>query len=200
MTLVTNSEEKSSENLIPLESGRDSRGRFLKGSHWRPHQAFRDKSFLIEEYVNKQRSTGDIAKQFGVTDSSIMLWLKKHKIKTRTASESRAVKHWGPAGSANPMFGKLGSLNPNYKHGNAPERQKVYARWFWKQLVLAVRQRDDNKCKRCCTTDHLVNHHVKDWKKHPESRYDIEYIVTLCQACHKWVHSKRNVHREFLLP
>jgi hypothetical protein len=44
---------------------------FKPGQHWRKPQAFRDAAWLTREYVELQRSTGDIAKQFGVGDSAI---------------------------------------------------------------------------------------------------------------------------------
>ena len=46
-------------------------GRFKKGLHWREHKAFREKDYLMREYVTNGRSTGDIAIEWGVTDAAI---------------------------------------------------------------------------------------------------------------------------------
>jgi len=78
-------------------------GQFKKGQHWREHVVFREKDWLIENYVLKKRSTGEIAQEFGVTDAAILFWLRKHGIQRRTVSEARDIKHWGLSGPDNPM-------------------------------------------------------------------------------------------------
>jgi hypothetical protein len=61
---------------------------FKKGQHWRKSQLFRDKAWLMQNYVILQRSTSEIANEFGVTDSAILFWLKKHNIQRRTVNEN----------------------------------------------------------------------------------------------------------------
>ncbi len=182
-----------------MASNQGNKGQFQKGEHWRSAQSFSVKEYLISEYVEKRRSTGDIAKEFDVTDAAILFWLRRHGIPRRSVSEARQAKHWGADGEANPMYGKLGQLNPHYKHGATPERQKMYSRYFWKQIVRVVHDRD-KCCVRCSKSEKLITHHLKSWTTHPEARYDLALIVTVCEPCHLWIHSKRNVNREFLLP
>lgn len=66
----------------------------------------------------------------------------------------------------------------------AAKRGKDYGKW-----ALAVLRRD-KRCVRCGTTEKLQAHHVKHWKKHPESRYDIDNGATLCVYCHHAQHPK----------
>lgn len=193
-----------------MVSKRDKKGRFVNGvrasaatefqpgQHWRKPQEFRGRDYLQREYIDKARSAAEIAKDFNVTDGAVLFWLDKHGIKRRNISEARGVKYWGLRGEHNPMYGRFGKDNPNYIDGRTPERQRVYSRTFWKQIVVVVKQRDGNRCVRCGTSEALGTHHLKSWKSCPEARYDLAQIVTMCKSCHNWIHSKRNKKYEYL--
>lgn len=182
---------------------RNKKGQFLKGTHWRIEQEFRNKDWLMEEYVTKQRSTMEIANQFGVTDGAILFWLKKHKIKRRTVSESRKVKYWGASGADNPMWNKIGELNPNWKGGVTPERASFYVSQEWKFACSEVWKRDNATCQRCNMHKsesedipfHI--HHIKSFK-HKELRADTNNLVLVCEICHHWIHSNNNTNRDFI--
>ena len=191
---------KNSRNEV---SYRDPQtGRFLTGRHWRPHRVFRERSYLLEQYVKKQRSASDIAKEHAVTEGAVLFWLDKCGITRRTVAQARAVKHWGAAGKANPMYGRCGSQNPRWIDGSSPERQRLYARSFWKELVICVYRRDGFRCQKCGGKHEkrrrLHAHHIKPWAGNPRSRFDLDNLVTLCGECHGWVHSKQNESGIFL--
>lgn len=157
---------------------------------------------LKREYVDAERSASDIATQFGVTDAAIFFWLKRHNIPRRSISEARAIKHWGVEGSANPMFGRTGADNPRYIDGSSPERQRLYAQSVGRKFVSTVLRRDNYHCRRCSLGKigkrGLHVHHIKPWAGNPDLRFDLNNAVTLCQSCHRWVHSKANMQREFI--
>ena len=194
----------SKPNLKGEASNRDKAGRFKKGTHWRPYAIFRDKAYLDAEYTVKQRSAAEIAKEHGVTENAILFWIAKHGIKTRSVSQARAIKHWGSTGAANPMFGKCGDKNPRWIDGSSPERQRMYARSFWKELSRAVFKRDGYKCVRCGSPhthkNRLHAHHVKPWAGNVDTRFALANIITVCQPCHNWIHSRANTRNEFLSP
>ena len=195
---------ESSRNLKNGASNRGSDGRFLPGYHWRESQQFRDRDFLVTEYLDKHRSAAEIAVQFRVTDGAILYWLCKHEIRRRTTTEARQVKKWVVRGSANGMSGRCGAKNPRWIDGSSPERQRLYAQTFWKELIRVVYARDDYKCQRCraghTQKNRLHAHHIKPWAGNQDARFDLENIKTLCGACHAWVHSKQNVSHEYILP
>lgn len=56
----------------------------------------------------------------------------------------------------------------------------------WRNEVLA---RDSYKCVRCGSTDRLNVHHIQPWKDNPDLRIDVQNGITLCEQCHKDVHS-----------
>ena len=53
-------------------------------------------------------------------------------------------------------------------------------------------------CKECGKTKEKIGveninaHHIKDFMKYPELRYEIANGKTLCNSCHKKEHDKRN--------
>ena len=178
-------------------------GQFLKGHHWRKPKPFREKEWLIDNYVTNNRSTGDIAKEFGATDSAILFWLKKHDIPRRSISEARNIKHWGLAGSDNPMWNMRGELNPNWKGGITPERQEFYTSIAWKKSCSSIWKRDKATCQRCGLLHKddlgvpMHVHHIISFQE-KELRADVSNLVLLCEPCHQFVHSKRNKKNEFL--
>jgi len=181
--------------------GKGPNGRFAKGEHWRPHQVFREKGYLEREYAEKQRSASEIAADHGVTESAIFFWLKKHKIPRRTIAHARLIKYWGSSGADNPMFGKRGEKASNWKGGITPERQHFYSSHEWLQAVESVFQRDEGQCRRCSAQPRgqraFCVHHVVPFRvKH--LRADPSNLVLLCRTCHSFVHSNKNVNREFL--
>lgn len=181
---------------------RSAKGQFLPGHHWRPRAPHWDAAWLRREYVDRERSTGEIAAKAGTTDAAIIYWLKKHGIPRRSIFEARAVKKWGAHGEANPMHGKTGDLNPRYIDGSSPERQRMYAQGVGRAFIRHVLKRDGYRCRRCgtakTTPKSLHVHHIAPWAGNKALRFDAGNAVTLCRTCHSWVHSKSNEAREWL--
>ena len=56
--------------------------------------------------------------------------------------------------------------------------------------ATAVISRDKATCQRCgaiCVELHA--HHIKSWRDHPKSRWNLDNGVTLCAHCHWHVHT-----------
>ena len=181
---------------------RDSLGRFEKGTHWRPRKQHWDAAWLLEQYVTLGRSTGEIAAECECTDANILYWLDRHQIVRRDISQARAIKHWGLSGEANPMHGRTGSANPRYVDGSSPERQRLYAQGDGKAFLREILERDGYHCRRCnapkTKPKSLHVHHLKPWAGNETLRFDAANALTLCRTCHSWVHSRKNISREFL--
>jgi len=192
---------------------RDAKGRFVKGQsvspqtqfkkgeHWRKKKPYWEKEWLEDQYWNKRKSASDIAEEFGVTENAILYWLDKHNIERRTISETRKTKYWGACGVDNPMWNRKGELSPNWKGGITPERQGFYVSQRWKNACVAVWQRDKATCQRCGLKKigdmpfHI--HHIKSFADE-ESRAEIDNLMLLCEVCHSWVHSRRNIGNEYI--
>ncbi len=174
---------------------------FKKGQHWRDKKPYWEKDYLVTEYELKQRSSGDIALEWGIKDVSIIYWLKKHGIQRRGISDVRRVKKWGSSGESNGMYGRTGSNNPRWKGGCTPERQAFYSSSEWSKSCAFVWRRDGAVCQRCgcektqCIDFHI--HHIVSFSV-KELRADVTNLILLCKPCHLWVHSKKNKNKDFI--
>lgn len=182
---------------------RNKKGQFLKGTHWRKQRPWWKKEWLFDQYIKCKRSAADIANEWGVGNTAIHYWLKKHDIKTRSISETRKIKHWGSCGSDNPMWNRLGELNPRWLGGVTPERQAFYISQEWKSACTAVWIRDKAICQRCKLPKEESKdmpfhiHHIESFAN-KELRADTNNLVLLCETCHHFIHSRKNINREYL--
>jgi hypothetical protein len=180
---------------------RNLNGTFMKGTHWRTPKPWWDKDWLVAEYISKGRSAMNIAIEGKCTENNILFWLKKHSIQTRAMHDIRKAKHWGQCGADNPMWNKRGELNPNWRGGVTPERQEFYMSIAWKKACSFVWKRDHNECQRCGLKSgngvpmHI--HHIKSFAD-TEFRAVVGNLVLLCEVCHHFVHSRRNINAEFI--
>ena len=175
---------------------RNSKGQFVKGTHWRPHRPHWDKEWLAREYTEKKRSSADIADECGITDGGIFYWLDKHGIPRRTVSEARAAKRWSSPREANGMFGKVGTASPSWKGGLTPLRQSVYSSIPWADAVRAVWERDGGVCTEPACGYSSTNrrkmhiHHDKDFSRYPALRCDPNNLRLVCSKCHGRIHAE----------
>lgn len=156
---------------------------FQKGQHWRPRKPWWDRSWLYHHYVILEKPASQIAAEQRCGQNNILFWLKKHDIPRRTMSEIRKRKHWGAVGEANPMHGKRGASNPNWKGGTTPLRQSLYASEGWKMVSRAVRRRD-KKCRLCESANRLEIHHITPFHAAPLLALEQSNLILLCCDCH----------------
>jgi 5-methylcytosine-specific restriction endonuclease McrA len=101
------------------------------------------------------------------------------------------------------MWNRLGELNPNWRGGVTADRQSFYASQEWKSACSAVWKRDQATCQRCGLvhdTDPGVPFHVHHITSFAvkELRAEASNLLLVCEPCHQWIHSRRNVNREYL--
>jgi transposase len=162
---------------------------------------FHDRAWLEHEYLEAKRSARDIAEGCGVTENNVLFFLHKHGIATRTMEHIRAEKYWGAVGPENPMFGRCGSKNPNWKGGVTPERQAFYLSEEWKQVCQRVWRRDKATCQCCgliaAAGIEMHIHHRVTFAYQP-LRAELSNLVLLCETCHEWVHSNENSRHRWI--
>lgn len=79
---------------------------------------------------------------------------------------------------------KVEALEALKKPSKHFRRSLEYRTW-----VGAVKYRDGLKCRRCGSKRNLEAHHIKSVSKHPEVSTNLNNGITLCNACHKWIHA-----------
>lgn len=59
----------------------------------------------------------------------------------------------------------------------------------WREFVF---NRDNYICQKCKEKGSKLNaHHIKEWHKYQEDRFEINNGITLCIKCHKLIHQKK---------
>ena len=96
-----------------------------------------------------------------------------------------------PTGSHLSKEATLGSKNGRWKNGRTKEL-RVDVRFL--ELRLRVFRRDKYTCQKCGIRNGLgeevgfTMHHIKEWDKYPELRFEEENCLTLCWPCHFKLH------------
>lgn len=164
-------------------------------------EPYHNSGWLKSKYIDNGLTMEQIATECNCTTANIKYFMAKFGIKRKSMSEIRATKHWGSDGSRNPMYGRCGSKSPNWKGGFTPERQAFYSTDEWKEASKLVWKRDKGTCQRCGLVKrhkdikfhihHIVSFSVRELRAKPEN------LVLLCYVCHRFVHSRKNVSKEF---
>jgi transposase-like protein len=160
--------------------------RFASRRCYRPDAPYKNLLWLLREYIIAGRSAADIAREQGVAESTILRRLHRFGVPIRDSSESKRGRMVGP-------------LNPAWRGGTTPARQKVYKTPRWLLIRQFVLDRDGHRCKRCPSTENLCIHHTHPWAIFETWRFVPSGLITLCKPCHNWVHSRANTNREFLV-
>lgn len=152
---------------------------YIKGH--RLHRLYHNKEWLEREYVEKKRSSLEIAAQFGVSPFTIRFNLRKLKIPIRPLSESLALASDKKRGPNNPAW-KGGVADWDYSYD-------------WKALCKCIKDRDGWTCQLCSKRQSddrskaLHVHHIDENKlnNHPHN------LITLCTKCHHPIHGKHEI-------
>jgi transposase-like protein len=100
------------------------------------------------------------------------------------------------------MRGRRGHDHHGWKGGLTHERSAVATTDEWKAAVKSVWARADAKCELCGKDHRTINrvshsfdiHHIISFQYRP-TRTEVSNLVLLCEPCHYFVHSTRNVDR-----
>ena len=95
-----------------------------------------------------------------------------------------------------------GSGHRNWQGGITKERQKLINSKEWKQVVSIIWKRDKATCQKCGITkkDYIGDfdiHHITSFVV-KELRTEPENLILFCEKCHNFIHSKKNINKEFI--
>lgn len=95
-------------------------------------------------------------------------------------------------GFNNPMYGKRGKLHHAFKNGlYVLEKKRFWGSSEYRQWRKDVFERDNYTCQECGDNKggNLRAHHKKPWKDYPALIFDVSNGITLCEMCHRLIHS-----------
>ena len=85
-----------------------------------------------------------------------------------------------------------GENSKNWNGGK--QREKHNGSYKYSDWRLQVYERDNFICQNCGQKGGKLNaHHLFKWSKYKSLRYEIWNGITLCEACHKKEHSKKEI-------
>ncbi len=129
---------------------------------------------------------------------------QKHKDALRTARLKDGRRPYLMPDGSHAMRGRTGADHPGWKGGLTPERQAFYASEEWRKACASVWARANATCERCGVHHNTaasrgtfhVHHRVSFMVR--ELRATLSNLVLLCAGCHRFVHSRKNINRDFI--
>lgn len=73
------------------------------------------------------------------------------------------------------------------KHSRPPRRVNPKAAKRWAAVRKQALKRDNNTCQNCGNPGNDVDH-IQKRSTHPELKYELSNLVTLCRPCHRARH------------
>jgi hypothetical protein len=163
----------------------------------------------IHDYGIPLRHRGGFTSTNCFKKGAVGFWAgKKHSQEAKDKMRQARIKdgHYPKQPNGLPYWkGKSGSIMPSWNGGVSPERQSEYNKPEWKCAVKVVWQRDNAICQRCGLDHRTINreeiqfaiHHIISFR-YKQLRSNPDCLVLLCFRCHRFVHSKKNIDREWL--
>lgn len=85
----------------------------------------------------------------------------------------------------------LGKNHHNWKNAKTPLMIQIRSSKEYKEWRDKVFKRDNYTCWLCGKKGgNLVAHHIRDFSKYPQERFNVTNGITLCEECHRIIHSK----------
>lgn len=142
---------------------------------------------LYKSWINEIRELTD--KEAGNLIMDILRYVNGKQVQHQTDLLERIIDQieyeWS---KFNP---KTNKYHWNYKGGITPENRAIRNSSLSGWWRVRVFERDDYTCQDCGQRGGILNaHHIKEFAKYPELRFDVSNGVTLCKSCHIKVHKK----------
>jgi len=127
------------------------------------------KNKLYELYIQKNKTTYEIAEIFNCSPQTISRRLKEYGIPIRNISEARIGRH-------------RGKYSSNWKGGITPSTHMRLCNIKWKKIANKIRKRDNYTCQQCGKFPAYDVHHIIPYRLfHNDNENN---LVTLCRNCH----------------
>jgi transposase-like protein len=157
----------------------------------------------IKNYGIPTRGRGQDTRQHFKAGQESAFKGRTHKAETKEIFRQQRLENPTLKGRFGEDHPRHGIRPKSWKGGITSGRPAVYATQEWKSAVRKVWARDNATCQRCglykndnrnidFDIHHIVGFHNESLRCEPSN------LVLLCEKCHYWVHSKKNVKKLFI--
>lgn len=159
----------------------------------------------ISESLKRAFSEGKHRGGFKKGNKALRMTGKKHSEETKRKQSDAKKRN-------NPMFNEetrlkvsitriklgisKGAKNHNWRGGVTKESNKLRMSRKYRKWRESVLKRDNYTCKCCLAKHRLQAHHIKQFNKYLDVRYDINNGITLCHKCHSKETSKEMINNK----
>jgi len=131
----------------------------------------------------KGRTTTDIIKKCEYCGERFKFPAYQQKVRKYCSSECGTKATYKP-------FHVSGKNHWNWKGGLALDAEGVRRSYKYKEWQRAVFDRDNHTCQECGRSDcELHAHHIFEFARYPEHRFEVWNGLTLCRDCHMKIHN-----------
>jgi 5-methylcytosine-specific restriction endonuclease McrA len=175
------------------------------------------KEDLFQEYITKNKTTVEIAKQYNCSPNKIGMTLREYNITRKARGPRKGNKlslehrHKISLKNLNNTYCKGHKLTKEHKQKISEGCKGKNAASYIdgrKQLLnnwkMQVKIRDKMTCQICGVKKqnfkdkNICAHHIKSKKDFPDLTYNIDNGITLCRSCHVIYEKKPNVLLELI--
>jgi len=189
--------EKTKKEMSIYRKGRKN----PRTKTWIMKENHRNKKWLKNKYLNEKLSINEIGKTCQVAATTILKWLKRYKIKTRSQSMAMKGKLFSSSHRKNMSIVRRGEKNKNWKGGITSLLQQIRTCFLYRQWRSDIFTRDDFTCVLCgrkesgkLEADHYPKRFSEIFHENKiktieealecEEFWNINNGRTLCQKCH----------------
>lgn len=165
---------------------------------------FPSKGWLIEEYINKNRTRKEIAKELKISDCYLGKYIKKLDIqKSHKNRPNRKPGHGKKGMFSNEQKKQIsqrmsGENNPAWKGGITPKANAIRQEKITKELRKLIYDRDDYTCQLCFKRGgSLTLHHVVPIWQDISLIDNVENLKTLCKTCHEKLNGHEHEYNDY---
>ena len=178
-------------------------------------EPYTSKPWLATKWVNEGRSASQIARECGVSLSTVRKWLRVHELTNHPAHDSHPAfvpghlpwnrgktyrfgpRPMSPTRLATLRASRAGPASNFWKGGVSTDREGI-GRWTT-QIAASIHSQNHWTCQLCYRRkSNLHAHHVIPvWADLSRAR-DPSNLTTLCDACHREVHQNERAYVELL--
>lgn len=160
----------------------------LQYRHSKPKKGKKQSQFIINEQYSLTKSNFTVSEWKDYKE-----WLKEQRQKEKLQKKAQE-----PSKKKKGKTTKVNKRKATGEHKKTIDNKTIYKQQLehplWAKKRKTILERDNHTCQLCGSKEHLHIHHTIYKKGNKAWEYSNSVLITLCEECHKKVHS--DMHHE----